>query len=300
MRTKHSPALKAITLAFCGFSLWSFADAAVRHLHFAGVPSMQVAFIADIFSLSFLCLASPWLGGFRETFRRPKLKLRIFRGVLLTMTNLLAFYAFAHLPLAKAYAIIFLIPLMSKILSVFLMGEKITPASWAISAAGFAGVLIVLRPGWVPLELPALAALAITFIFALGYVLARYIGEENQTPLSMALFQYTFATIAAGSLAWDTFASHPPEPAALAAMAFIGICGGVGSMLVARGYATAPSASVAPVHYTQILWGVLFGALLFGEFPDLWTALGASVIIGAGLALIRASRAPVAIRAEGV
>ncbi len=285
MKTRLAPVYYSMLLAFAGFTLWTFNDALVHGL--AAYSPLLIACVANAFSLLFLCVMAPKLGGFRETFTRPRLKLRLFRGLLLTISNILSFYVFVHLDLAKAYAIIFLVPLMAKVLSVIITREKIKPAAWAISLAGFAGVLIVLRPGWVPLDTGSLAALGLTFVFALGYVLSRFIGEENQTPLSMALFQYFFSSLATIIPAWYALQSASLTPAAFLVMAAIGTTSAYGSILVARAFASAPSAIIAPIHYTQILWGTLFGAVFFSEYPDKFTVLGGLVIILAGLALLR-------------
>jgi drug/metabolite transporter (DMT)-like permease len=272
-------------MAFAGFTVWAWSDAIIHYLQ--TYPVVVVAFLSDGFGMLFLCLLAPWLGGFSETFHRPQLRLRIVRGLILCLCGFLSFIAFSELELTKAYAIIFLIPLMSKIVSVLLTGEKITPAAWAISCVGFAGVMIVLRPGWVPLDLGTIAALGVTGLFALGYVLSRYIGEQNQTLLSLALFQHVFVTVALAVPAWNAVQDITVTPMLIFLTALVGLASIVGSIWVAKAYSNAPTAYIAPIHYTQIIWGALFGALLFSEYPDIWTGVGAAVIIAAGLMLIR-------------
>jgi S-adenosylmethionine uptake transporter len=90
--------------------------------------------------------------------------------------------------------------------------------------------------------------------------------------------------------AYGAYVTAPPSMAVLAFTMVIGLCSILGSLLVSRAFMLAPAAVIAPVHYTQILWGLCFGAALFGEFPDGWTLLGAGVIIFAGLLLVRFSR----------
>ncbi len=275
-------------IAFCGFSLWSMSDAMVHALE--QYPTQLIAFFSASSSVFFLLLFSSKLGGIRETFARPKLKLRIFRGAVLSVSNFLAFYAFAHLDLTKAYALVFVTPLLAKMLSVVMLKERIPAIAWILSIIGFAGVLVVLRPGLVELDPGSLAALATCFFFSLGYVLARYIGEENQTPLSMALFQYVILIVVLGIPVTGMLQDMtlPLQPLMLCAA--IGFTSALGSICVATGYARAPSAYVAPIHYTQIFWGAFYGALLYHEYPDIWTAAGAVIIIGAGLALVKAGQ----------
>jgi drug/metabolite transporter (DMT)-like permease len=283
-----APLHKLMLLAFAGFSFWSMSDAMIHALK--AYPTVLTAFLSAISSLVFLSLFSSKLGGFSDTFRLPKLRLRIFRGAVLAVSNFLAFYAFSHLELTKAYTLVFVSPLLAKILSVILMGERISPRSWVLSCIGFAGVMVVLRPGWVPLDSGSIAALGLTCFFSLGYVLARYIGEENQTPLSMALFQYGFLIL---GLAWPAFRAWGDlqvSPSLLLLTGLVGLTSAMGSICVALAYARGPSAYIAPVHYTQILWGTFWGAVIYSEYPDLWTAAGGAIIITTGLMLIRSGR----------
>ena len=276
-------------VAFMGFASWTVGDAIVRYLN--AFPTPLIACLTSFFAVCFAVLSAPWIGGFRKTFTDPQLGLRLFRGLLLATSGFLAFFAFARLELTTAYAIIFAAPFIAKILSVVITKESIRPRSWAITALGFTGVLIVLRPGMVPISLGALAALALAFFFGLGYVLSRYIGPENQTFMSMSVFQYFFLTIGTAYPAYNAFIALPPELTLslneYLLLIFSGAICIYGSMAVAYGFIHGPSAIIAPIHYTQILWGVAFGAWLFGEYPDAWTIVGGLVIVVAGLLLIR-------------
>ena len=156
--------LKAMIMAFCGFSLWTVGDSCIRYLQ--NYPPVQIGFIASIYSVVLLLAFSPMLGGIGETFRKPKLGWQLGRGVVLAISGILSFYTFANLELPTAYAIVFVTPFLSKILSVWLTGEKVRPACWVTSAIAFAGVLVVIRPGMVPLELGVLAALGLGVFFA--------------------------------------------------------------------------------------------------------------------------------------
>lgn len=273
-------------LAFAGFSAWAMSDALVRLLR--DYPVKDIAFITSFTVVTLLLILSPWLGGLKPTLTQPKLKLRIFRGFLLGISNLLSFTAFTHLPLATVYAIIFIIPLLAKILSVFWTGEKINARAWAISALGFAGVLIVMRPGIMPLNIGVLAALGLVAFFASGHVLARVIGRENQTLLSMTLFQYCFVILFMAPFAIPAIFALPLG-ATLTAMS-IAVFAIAGSICVSNAFASAPTAYVSPIHYTQMLWGIGLGAALFGEYPDNWTLIGAGIIISSGLLLLKYGR----------
>jgi S-adenosylmethionine uptake transporter len=279
--------LPHMALAFVGFTLWTVGDALVHALE--GRPPVAVAFWVSVAGLAALLALSPRLGGLAQTFRTPYQGLQWARGLALAISGLLTIYAFMSLPLATAYALVFVQPFCAKALSAVLTGERPRPAAWAASAVGFAGVLIVLRPGLVPISWPALAALGSAGFFALGYVLTRHIGQANQTTLGTAIYRHILSLALLPLLAGGP-GGLALVPADLPWVAVIGLFGVGGILTVSRAFAAAPAAYVSPVHYTQILWGVAFGALFFGEVPDAWTVAGAAVIIAAGLWLASGAR----------
>ncbi len=277
-------------MAFVGFSLWTISDAAVRYLK--DYPTILIAFLGSFLCVILLGMASPMLGGVRETLMRPQLKLRLLRGLLLAGSGVCSYYVFANLDLATAYAIIFAAPLLAKVLSVFITRENIRPRSWAITSLGFIGVLIVIRPGMIPISLGAISALILAFLFAFGYVMSRYIKDGNQTLLSMAIFQYLFITIATAYPAYSAYQTDGLNFSMYEYIALFIVSSAAisGSVLVAKAFSVAPTQMIAPIHYVQILWGALLSAFLFSEMPDIWTWVGGSVICFAGLLLIKFSR----------
>ncbi len=290
MNDKNESYTSPILMAFTGFTLWTVSDAAVRYLK--DYPTLLVAFLASTLAVTILCIFSGFLGGFSETFKRPQLKLRLLRGLLLSASGLCTFYVFANLDLAKAYAIIFVAPLLAKVLSVFITRENIRPRSWAITLLGFTGVLIVIRPGVIPLDLGSILALVLAFFFALGYVMSRYIADENQTLLSMALFQYTIVSVVTAVPAYFAYQNMEAGLSIYQFIALFAVSSAAvsGSVLVAKAFSIAPTQIIAPIHYVQIIWGALLSAVLFSEMPDGWTLVGGAVITFAGLLLIRFSK----------
>lgn len=279
---------RSALMALAGFFCWSTGDAAIRALNH--LPLSVVSFGYSLAAVALLMIFSSRLGGIRETFRRPKLPLRMGRGLLLACSNFCAVVAFSNLDLATGYAIVFLSPFMVKLLSVVLLGERISPRSWLLSALGFAGVLIVLRPGQIPLNTGVLAALALIVFFSLGHILSPLIGEKNQTRLSMSLFQYLFLALAAAPFAFRDFAGAGIDGFSAALLLVCGATSIGGAIFVTTAFARAPARVIAPLHYSQMIWGVLFGMLLFGEYPDGFTLLGAGVIAGSGLLLMKFPR----------
>lgn len=286
---------KEIALALAGFVLWTTGDAAVRLL--GDFPTILVGFISGILAVFFLACASPWLGGLKRTLTMPQLGLRVLRGVILSCSALCAFLTFKELDMATAYTFIFAAPFLSKILSVVINKEQISWKSWAITALGFTGVLVALRPGMIEINIGIMAALGCAGFFSTGYVLTRFIKKENQTLLSMALFQYVSLSIVTAYPALMILTGHnadvpvpefTPKMGVLALM--IVVPNLIGNVIVARAFSGAPAAVISPLHYVQILCGIAFGAFLFNEYPDSWTLAGAAIIVIAGVLLALRSK----------
>ena len=237
-----------------------------------------------------LILFSKKLGGVKNTLLMPKLKLRIFRGLIISLSCFLSYVAFMNLEMTTAYALIFMAPILAKIVSVFLVKEPIKPISWILSAVGFLGVLIVLRPGSIPFNIGTISAIGLAICFAFGHTLARFIGKENQTFLSLAFFQYFFIALFSSIPAYFAFQHIQYIPPFDWLLLFgIGVFGVTGGVLVSTSFSQAPVAYIAPIHYCQIILGTLWGYLFFSELPDIYTVLGSIIIVSSGIALVYVS-----------
>ena len=278
--------VKAMLVAFTGYTIWVTGDAAIRFLK--DYSPFQLAFTSIFFGLLMQLAFSSRMGGLRRTFSMPKQKWQWFRAVILGVSSFCSFLIFSNLELTTGYAVLFTSPFWAKIFSGLIMKEQIPPRIWLITLCGFIGVLVALRPGSIPMNVGTVAALVGVIFFALSFILTRYIGEENQTLLSYNVYVDILTTLALAAPAWHFF--QPMPLGHLALNAGIGVIGFTGTILVSQAFARAPAAFVAPVHYSQIIWGVIFGALLFGEYPDFYTVVGILIISLAGLALIFTSR----------
>ncbi len=281
----HSHAVsKGIVLSLLGFSLLSFGDATIKYLS-SYYSTYSLVLYNSVFGLIVLLLLSPWLGGIKNTLRDKRIKLHLLRGVLVFVQLSLIVYAFTQLPLAKAYAISFVAPMFSALLAIPLLKDKIDWRHVAAIIIGFAGVLIILRPGLIPLELASLAALISALFFSLVNITARYMRNSQHTLLSWAFYPHLviisiLLLLFLDELQWLRFQD-------LAYLAFMGGVSAFGAICIARAFAHARTATAASFHYVQMLWGAVLGYFIFGDTVDLWTAVGAVVIIGSGLWLMR-------------
>lgn len=288
MNTVKSDLMNGLIMAAFGFSLFAVGDAVVKYVSAVHSP-VTILFYNTGFAALIYILAARWLGGLRSLKTSKFKKLHFLRGILVCAQTLSIFYAFANLPLSTAYAIIFVSPFVACILAWIFFKESIKIEQWLCILGGFAGVLLVTRPGLVPIELPVWACLGSAVSFAVVNLLARRMsgGQESLLAIGFGPIITTFCLLVPiYALHQEPFPTFPH----LGLLILTAVLSAAGFILVARGFMVAPAAYAAPTHYIQILWGIGLGYLLFEDVPDWWTLSGSALIIGSGFALVRLGR----------
>lgn len=210
--------------------------------------------------------------------RRPGLQ--ILRGLLLISSTLFFYFALKFLPLAEAAAISFVGPVLTALLSGPMLGDRIAPRQWVAVTLGFAGVMIIMRPGGGVFSPAALFPIATAILFSVYQIITRKLSgrEHPYTTLFYTAIVGAMATSFAAPLHWIT-----PTPLQAFFMLCIGLLGGFGHLLLIRAMEYASPSTLAPFVYSQLLWSTLLAYLAFGDFPDSVTLLGMLVIVAAGL-----------------
>ncbi|TIS02483.1 MAG: DMT family transporter, partial [Mesorhizobium sp.] len=215
---------------------------------------------------------------FWRTSRPWAVQARAWAGIA---SGVLSVYAFTTIPLAEVYALIFLAPLFVTILSTLILREKVGPWRWLAVVAGFAGVMLVVRPGFRQLHLAHLAAFAIAFLAATSVILMRSLAQqEKRTTMLGVLVGYGLLFNGLG-VAATSFTLPDGRQLIWLVMAGAFTAGGQLLQLLAAKY--APANRIAPTHYSQIVWAVVLGSLFFQEDPDLLTLAGLAVLGASGL-----------------
>ncbi|MFT5446965.1 MAG: drug/metabolite transporter (DMT)-like permease [Gammaproteobacteria bacterium] len=259
-------------------------DATAKFL-VARYPVMEVVWARFIFHMLFVIIVlAPRL---REhaSARRPWLQ--IGRSALILMTTVLFFFGVKLLPLADASAIMFISPILLTVLAIPLLGEQVGPRRWAAVIVGFVGALIVVRPGMGVMGTGASLLLAAALCNAL-YQLATRKLRTMDAPLTTLLYTGSLGAVALSfvmPMVWVT-----PELAHWPLFALMGAFGAAGHFALIKAFQRAPAAVVAPFSYVNLIWAIGFGFVLFGELPDPWTVLGASLIAGGGLYILHRER----------
>lgn len=279
---------RAAGVVLCAFALFSGADVFVKLL--AGhLPPPQVTFMITAVGLIFLTGQALVRGQVRRLVPREP-KLALLRGALLAGDTVLIHYAFAKLPLAEAYLIAFLTPILVAVLSFLLLGERLSARGWCGVLIGFAGVAVALEPGVAPLNYGHAAALGSAVLFALSLVLLRKakLAETDDALVASALV--VLAPLALGlAVVTEGLAAVGTTDLVLALAGGLAMLMGHG--LLVRAFRIGEASVVAPFQYSQIVWGCLFGLLLFATPVELHTLAGAAIIILSGwLVLKKASQ----------
>lgn len=274
-------------LALAGFALLSLGDAVIKSM--AGAwPGTAVAALRFAFGAFGLGALLAWREG-RAGFAVPRLSLQFARGAALAFASLLFFLAIYAMPLAEATAIQFANPLLTALVSAWLMHERPARGAVAATLVGFVGVLIVLRPnvallGWAAL-LPLGAALGMAFLMTFNRMAAR-----DTSPLAAQFWVAAFATpclIVAALIghASGAAALHVDWPAAsvVARCALVAVSATCAHALIYAATRRASSAAIAPAVYVQIIAATVIGIAWFGDWPDWVSVGGTAIIIAAGL-----------------
>lgn len=271
------------------FALFFFAalDATAKHLvHTFALPLLvwarftfhcllMVVFLAPSMRLKLLATKRPVI--------------QVMRALLLLGVSLLALAAFRLMPLAETTAIMYVTPLLVVLLSGPLLGEKVSLPRWISVAAGFAGALLIARPGG------ALSGPGILFALAAALCYAVYQIQTRQLSSTESTFTMLFYTALTGtvvmSLALPWFWAGPmPSPIDALLIASLGISGGAGHFLLTRAFRHAPASTLSPLMYAQLIWATLLGWQVFGQLPDGLSIVGMLVIAASGLFIALSER----------
>jgi drug/metabolite transporter (DMT)-like permease len=266
--------------------LFSLMDAALKLLS-THYPPFQVAALRGAASLPFVLVWALATVGPRRLLR-VRWPLHLLRGVLGVLMMASFVYALRSLPLATAYTVFFIAPLLITALSVPVLGERVGPRRWAAIAVGFLGVLVVLRPtGEGLFTVAGVAVLLAAFGYAVSAITVRVLARTDSTQ-AMVVWLMTSIALGAGALALPQWV--PLQGTHLWLIAGIGVAGALGQYAVTEAFRHGEASSIAPLEYTALLWGVALDFSLWQVLPDRLTWVGAAIIVASGLYLLHRER----------
>lgn len=266
-------------------SLWilSTLDASGKLLVMAGVPVLVVSwFRYTVHTVLMTAVVLPRRG--TAIFRTQSLPRQLLRGALMILTTVLFFSVLGRVPLAEGTAMNFMAPLIVLALAPWLLGEPHRAHRWVGVAAGFAGMVVVVRPGSAVDPVGVALGVATAIAFALFQISTRRVAHDD--PLTTNYYGGLFGTVTL-TLALPWFWQMPQlEPWQWGLLVSTGFTGFMGHWLQAAGYRRAPATLLAPFSYLQIVAAATLGWLVFGQSPDGVTWLGIALICAAGLGVV--------------
>lgn len=283
-----SPVSLGVLCALGAMAAFATGDALIKALG----PSLnvfEIGLFTTIFSFLPAIFSKPREERWRDTFKLNRPALIILVAVCRTLSAVLITYSFVTIPLAEAYCLVFLIPVLATILSVVVLKEQVSLDRWVLVVVSFLGVLLVVRPGFREIELGHLTAFFCALAAAVSLTVIRLIsGAERRVTLFALPGLFTLGANLIGiAIIGFTWPSLP----VLGMLITGGVLGGIGYMLQLKGVALAPASRVAPMQYSQLIWALIYGALFFNELPDAISLIGLAVIVASGIAGIFADGA---------
>ena len=281
--------LRGALLCVAALALFACMDTVTKYL----AQSHAVPLIVGVRYLGNLALMVAFLGPThgQQMIRTQRTGLVWIRAGCLASASLLIGLALQRMPVAETTAITFLAPILLVAVAGPMLGERVGWVGWAATLAGFAGVLLIARPG------SGLVTSGVLFVLGavllnLGYqALSRVLAASENT------FALLFYTALAGSILYGLampwfIEDRAPSLFEAGLFASLGMFGGLGHFLFTAAFRYAPASLIAPLNYLQLLWAGLLGYLVFGHVPDAVSLLGMAVIAGSGVLMALKTRRP--------
>ncbi len=276
--------MRATLFVLLSFLCFNTADAIVKEAsnfyYFASAalyPMVSYCALVLIFSRK--------LGGLKSIPQTQNKTLHFLRAVSGTTSFVCFVYAIQHITLAQTYTLFLTAPFWVSILSIFVFKASFKWHRWTAIILGFIGVLVVLRPGFIPLDTTSLVVLFAALCVSFYIVLTKKIGDQEPL-INLILFPILMDIIFFSAILTVKGEWTLPQ---MEHFYLFGICGTfyfIAMILSSIGFSTGDSGMLAPLQYSQILWGVLIGYIFFNEIPENWTLLGAVIIVLSGIYLI--------------
>ncbi len=279
--------VRGILLVSFSYMVMTIGDVAAKWaILLAGVAwTMLWRGIFGAIAITVLTAATPGQGGLAR-LRPARWKLVAVRSALSSFTSCAWYFAWREMSLADTYALGFTAPLIMTLLAIPFLGERIRWRRLLSTLAGFAGVLVMVRPptehGGIPLT-PAVALLMAGIVsMAMTRILARIL-SQTEAPECQAFWLMIAHVLTGAALLSVWPLGQIDDPSVWGALLFLGVSSGLAHCVFSRAYGLAPVSALAPYEYTMLLWGGLAGFLVFGEVPSWTTLAGAAIVALAGL-----------------
>lgn len=273
----HRPLL-GIALVVLGFQVLSVMDGVAKHLA-ADYPVLQIAWARFLFHVSCVLPVVLWHHGLRSLWPQH-VGLHLVRGGFQLSATVLFFASLVHLSIVDAVVMVFVAPLFVTLLSPWVLGEHVGLRRVAAVLVGFAGIVLVIRPGTGVFHWASLLALGAGVSFACFLLITRKISLAAPVSVTLTFTGLIGAIALTGVM---PFVWHTPTPQAWGLMILLGVLAACGHLLIIKAYESSPASLLAPFGYSEIITATLISYLVFADVPDGWGWLGIAVVIASGV-----------------
>lgn len=273
---------RAVAWLMLGISGGLFLDLSAKEiLRTYSLP--QFVLVRSLIALALLLAIAPRFGGLRALRTRRK-AWHALRTVLALGAMFGFFYGLAKMPLVNALTLGYTAPLMVTALSAIFLQDHVGWRRWTAVLVGFAGVLIMLRPGSSELSFASIAVLVAAFCYASQAITARKLADTEST---LSLSFYVLLGPLLMSVAWlDEETWLQPDLTGWILFMCAGVCSVLAWIGLVNGYRASPPALLAPLEYLALVGGAIAGYLIWHEVPDVWVVIGALIIVASGLFVV--------------
>jgi drug/metabolite transporter (DMT)-like permease len=277
----------AMAMVCTTYLMFSVLDTIGKYLVLNGFsPAMVVWVRFLVHGLILFIVLRAW--SHREVWRINNRPLHFLRSTLLPLTTMFNFAALQYLPLDQTVTIFLATPMVVTALGGPLLGEWAGPRRWAAVLVGFVGVVIVARPGTTMFDWPILLSMGATLTYSIYTLLTRKLAH-SETQSSLNFYPTLFGSTLL--LPFAVMEWHLPQvPLEGFLLIMAGVVGLTGHLLLIKASRLTSASKIAPFIYTQIVWMVALGWLVFGDVPDFYTILGAFIICSSGFYLMNRER----------
>ena len=279
--------LRSIAAMLVAVGFFAFMDTILKVLS-TRYPALQIAAMRGWVALPLIVLWIQWRGTW-HTLWNIRWPLHLLRGILAICMLSLFTHGLKQLPLANAYTLFFVAPILITLLSAPVLGERVPRAHWWAVAGGMVGVLVALRPGvdgfvsWY-----GLAVLAAAVCYAVSAVAAR-LSSRTDSSESLMFSIMVMVALGASTLAAPQWLTVRQEDFRL--LAALAVAGFGGQLAITEAFRHGQASAVAPFEYTALAWGLGVDWLIWATLPDHYTLLGGAIIVASGLYVVRHERA---------
>ena len=274
--------MKAIIFSLLGWMLLPVMDGFAKFLS-TDLPILQITWARYFFTVVFT-LPIMFFFFNKQLVWSDKPKLQILRGLILLSANICFFYSISIISLAKALTLAFIAPLIVTAFSPLFLGEKVGFRRWTAVIIGFIGSLVVIRPGFLELNIASLAALCTGFFYGFYLIITRKLSTSDNPLLTLLMTGLVGAILVSLVV---PFYWVKPTLNQWSLMAGIGVFACIGHFFLILSLKYADASKLAPLGYTEIIPNILIGFYFFNEIPDNWTYLGLLIIVLSGLYISR-------------